>query len=151
MKLFSILAIGLTLLSCGSTKDVTTTETVETTPSKPERNIMITAEIGDSKASEPFKIHSVRVEGNLLFVDVSFVGGCGVHNFKAIGSQAIMKSLPAKRSLVITHEVPREECDDTVKKVLEIEMSALAEKQSPGSTIILLLEGWDDEIKYVFE
>lgn len=154
MKLFSFILISALLLGCGTTKG--TTETVETsetaaTNSKPERNIKLTAEIGEFTESEPFQIHSVRREGNLLFIDISFTGGCGVHEFKVIGNRAIMKSMPPKRSVMISHSVPREECNDTVKKVIEIDISALAASQTPGSEINLILEGWEQEINYIFE
>jgi len=151
MKLFSILAISLFVSSCGTTKNSTQTEEIEMTSSKPERNYQMKSSIGEFAASEPFTIEAVRNEGNLLFVDISFVGGCGVHNFKCTGSNSIMKSLPPKRSVQISHDVPRETCENNVKKTLEIDISELAASRTPGSTIMLLLDGWDEEIKYVFE
>lgn len=154
MKLFAIILLSATLLSCGTTKnnndsEVKTSDTTVT--SKPERNIMIKAEIGRFVESAPFNITDVRREGNTLFVNVNFTGGCGEHYFKVIGNPAIMKSMPAKRSVMIAHDVPREICEDMVSKVLEIDISALAESQTPGSQIILLLDGWEKEINYIFE
>ena len=151
MKLLAIIFVSATLFSCATTKNTTATVDSTETPSKPERNIQLKSSIGEFTDSEPFTIHSVRREGNLLFVDVSFTGGCGVHNFKMIGNQAIMKSMPAKRSVMIAHKVPREECKDVVKKTLEIDISALAMAQTPGSEIVLILKDWDKEISYIFE
>jgi len=154
MKFTAFLLVGIIALSCGTTKNNTNSEDMinETNvTSKPERNIKITAEIGDFSDSEPFQILDVRREGNLLFVDINFIGGCGVHEFKVIGNRAIMKSMPPKRSIMVAHSIPRETCQDTVKKVLEIDISALAPSQEAGSTIVLLLEGWNQEINYTFE
>lgn len=154
MKLFSIVTISLLVFSCGTAKNSTNSEDMinETeVTTKPERNIKLTAEIGDFTDSEPFQILDVRREENLLFVDINFIGGCGVHEFKVIGNRAIMKSMPPKRSFMIAHSIPRETCEDTVKKVLEIDISALAPSQEAGSTIVLLLEGWNQEINYTFE
>ena len=151
MKLFSILFVCTMIVSCATTKNTAATADTTETASKPERNIQLKSSIGEFTDSEPFTIHSVRREGNLLFVDVSFTGGCGVHNFKMIGNQAIMKSIPAKRSVMIAHAVHREECKDVVKKTLEIDISALAMAQTPGSEIVLILKGWDKEISYIFE
>lgn len=152
MKSISILALIAIFFSCDSTKTIIETETIETIDTgKPERNVMIKAGIGEFTDSEPVTIKNVRLEGNTLFIDITIIAGCGVHNFKLTGSPAIMKSNPPKRSVKIIHEVPREECSDSVNKILEVDISALATSQTSGSTIYLLLDGWDEEIKYVFE
>ena len=152
MKSLSILALIAIFFGCDSTKKIIETETIETIDTgKPERNIMIKAGIGEFTDSEPVTIKNVRLEGNTLFIDITIIAGCGVHNFKLTGSPAIMKSNPPKRSVKIIHEVPREECSDSVNKILEVDISALATSQTSGSTIYLLLDGWDEEIKYVFE
>ena len=152
MKSLSILALIAIFFGCDSTKTIIETETIETIDTgKPERNVMIKAGIGEFTDSEPVTIKNVRLEGNTLFIDITIIAGCGVHNFKLTGSPAIMKSNPPKRSVKIIHEVPREECSDSVNKILEVDISALATSQTSGSTIYLLLDGWDEEIKYVFE
>jgi len=152
MKSLSILALIAIFFGCDSTKKIIETETIETIDTgKPERNVMIKAGIGEFTDSEPVTIKNVRLEGNTLFIDITIIAGCGVHNFKLTGSPAIMKSNPPKRSVKIIHEVPREECSDSVNKILEVDISALATSQTSGSTIYLLLDGWDEEIKYVFE
>jgi len=152
MKSLSILALIAIFFGCDSTKKIIETETIETIDTgKPERNVMIKAGIGEFTDSEQVTIKNVRLEGNTLFIDITIIAGCGVHNFKLTGSPAIMKSNPPKRSVKIIHEVPREECSDSVNKILEVDISALATSQTSGSTIYLLLDGWDEEIKYVFE
>lgn len=146
MKLLSIILVSIALVGCGTTKNNETTDVT-----KPERNYMMKAKIGEFGESAPFEIHDVRVEGNLMFVNITFEGGCGVHKFKMIGSPMTMKSMPAKRSVQISREIEREECKDTVKKILEIDISELADSQTSGSEIYLLLDGWDKEIHYTFE
>ncbi len=153
MKFIYIVLVGIVAFSCGTTKETNESVQSETVESqqKPERNVQFKSSLGEFIDSEPFTIHSVRREGNFLFVDVSYIGGCGVHNFKMIGNPAIMKSMPAKRSIMIAHEVPREECKDIVKKTLEIDITALAAAQTPGSEINLILTDWENEINYIFE
>ena len=59
MKFTAFLLVGIIALSCGTTKNNTNSEDMinETNvTSKPERNIKITAEIGDFSDSEPFQI-----------------------------------------------------------------------------------------------
>lgn len=152
MKIFAIIILSATLLSCGTTKEVLETEVTETMEStKPERNVMIKATLGEFTTTEPVTIKKIRLEGNTLFIDITITGGCGVHNFKVIGNPGIMKSLPAKRSFKIIHEVPREECSDKVNKILEIDITTLAVSQTPGSEIVLLLDGWEEPISYIFQ
>lgn len=153
MKAVQFLTLAILLVACGTSKKSVSETGGETNTStaKPERNIQLIAETGDFVESDPFDILAVRREGNLLFVDISFMGGCGVHDFKVIGHKAVMKSMPPKRSIMIAHSVPREECNDLVKKTLEIDISALAPSQTVGSEINLILKDWDEEINYIFE
>ena len=159
MKLFALLLVGTLLYSCSSTENIIKEElsdTVEQTEdtaiesTKPERNIKLTAEIGEFKDSDLLEIQSAKIVGNTLLMVVTFSGGCAEHKFNFVGSPMIMKSLPAKRSVKLIHDKNDDSCRSLVTKTLEIDLKNIAYNQTTGSEIVLLLEGWKGELKYTF-
>lgn len=153
MKSIAFLLIGLFVFSCGTkNNEVKSSDKKETTEqTKPERNIMLTAKFGMFDPSSPFEIQKVTVKGNTMFVDISYPGGCGVHEFKAVGNLAIMKSMPPQRMMKVIHTSKSELCKSIVNNTLEIDITEMANDKTPGSVIYLLLEGWEERIEYTFE
>lgn len=153
MKAIAFLVVGLLFFSCGTknneVKNNDKTENMDQT--KPEANIKLTAKFGMFDPSSPFDIQKITVKGNTMFVDISYPGGCGVHEFKAVGNLAIMKSMPPQRMMKIIHTAKSELCKSIVNKTLEIDITEMANDKTPGSVIYLLLEGWEERIEYTFE
>ena len=162
MKLFILLFAVTMLNSCSNTEKVikeeinTTSEDVVDSASdvvndaKPERNVKIKAEIGAFTDSDMFEIQSAKILGNSLLMVVTFSGGCAEHKFSFIGSQMVMKSLPPKRSVKLIHDKNDDSCRAVVTKTIEIDLKDIAYKQTAGSELILLLDGWKGELKYTF-
>jgi len=171
MKIYLLIAIGSILISCGTTKESTKTTLEETTevvnesiesttePAEEvieedvnqEKNMRITAQIGEMKDGDPFKIEGLKREGNTLFISVSYGGGCGEHTFEMNGSMAVMKSMPPQRAIKLTHTNHEDYCKAIVRKTVEVDITALADAPRKGSKIILLLDGWEERIEYTFE
>ena len=113
---------------------------------------MLTAEIGKINApSDAVVIKSVRVEGNKLFLDIQYSGGCEEHAFQFIGSPVIAKSLPPIRAVQLVHAANGDACKKLIEQTLEIDISALAYKKEIESKIFLNLQGWAERIAYTFE
>ena len=153
MKAIAFLFIGLLVFSCGTknneVKSTDTTETMDQT--KPEANIKIKAHMGMFDPSSAFEIKSIKVKENTMFVDITYVGGCGVHEFDMVGNLAIMKSMPPQRMVKIIHTAKSELCKSIVSKTLEIDITDMANDKTPGSVIYLILEGWEERIEFTFE
>jgi hypothetical protein len=141
MKLFSILAVSAILLSCNNTKEVLDIEPIDVKK----------AQIGDiSQESDPITINSVLLEGNTLILEVEYSGGCEDHSYELIGSEGVMKSLPAKRSIKLIHNANGDSCRELVSETLKFDIIPFALKATTGSEIILLLDGTKESISYVF-
>lgn len=158
--LFSLASI--LILSCKTKKTITeSTETVvveteidstESVPTKPQKPYRVKAQLGDqAQRSDPFEIKSARIEGNLLLLDISYSGGCAWHKFECIGSEGVMKSLPPQRSIRLIHDNDNDSCEGIVHQSLEIDISNLAISQTAGSEIVLILEGLNEKLIYVYE
>ena len=143
------------LVSCGSTKELSNNEESisvdEITPSNPQKNVKIKAILGDFKDSDTYEIKSVNIQGNTLFMEITYVGGCGIHQFELIGQSMIIKTLPPKRSITLVHKNEDDSCRSIVTRILEIDIKDLAFNQTPNAEIILMLKGWKNDINYSFK
>lgn len=126
-------------------------ETSINVESKPNQNIELTAIIGELTDSDPITITSAQINGNKLFLTVEYSGGCQEHTFQMVGNLAVMKSLPPKRSIRLIHESNDDHCRALITENLQINIEALAADQRAGSEIILILDGYGKELKYIYE
>lgn len=141
MKLFSILAVSAFLFSCNNTKEVLEIEPIDVKK----------AQLGDlSQESDPITINSAVLEGNMLTLEVEYSGGCVDHSCDLVGSEGVMKSLPAKRAIKLIHHGNGDTCREMVSETLKFDIKALALKETTGSEIILLLDGTKESISYIF-
>jgi hypothetical protein len=141
MKLLSILAMATLLFACNNTKEVLDVDPIDVKK----------AQIGDiPQASAVTTITSVKLEGNILSLDVEYSGGCEDHSFEFVGSAAIMKSLPPKRVVQLVHNSNGDSCRELISETIKFDISALAVTETSGSEIILLLDGVKEPIKYVY-
>lgn len=142
----------LLFLSCATQNEINQVDETEiNVESKPDENIELTAKIGELTESDPITITSAQIDGNKMFLTVEYSGGCEEHSFEMVGSLAVMKSLPPKRSVRLIHESNDDHCRALITKNLVINIEALADSQKSGSEIILILDGYGKELKYIYE
>jgi hypothetical protein len=146
--LFSVSVLAL--MSCCGTKKIAGDGTGQTLEMRTEKRL--SASIGKVPAEgHATTIRDAKIDGNKLILDVSYGGGCQEHHFDLVGNEAISKSLPPIRSIHLVHTGEKDMCKALIMKTLEFDISGLAYKQEKGSEIILKLEGWDGELRYVYE
>lgn len=146
MKSLLIFSIALLIFSCKSHKNAKNSK-IET-----NSETMLKATIGDIETpSDIIHISDVTLKGNILFIKVSFSGGCKTHDFQLLGSANISKSLPPIRAIKLVHNANGDECKKMEERTLEFDISDLAYKHEAGSVIYLTLGGWKDRIEYTFE
>ncbi|MDC3253205.1 hypothetical protein OAU25_03030, partial [Crocinitomicaceae bacterium] len=96
--------------------------------------------------SDAFTIQSASIDGSMLYVAISYSGGCEEHLFKCIGSRAISKSLPPQRSIQLIHTANNDMCEALIFKNLKIDILPFVE--DPKSPIILHLDGYNTPLKF---
>jgi hypothetical protein len=147
MRVLFTFALACSLLACKSKKNAMTDINAVQNDA-----IKITAEIGTTKeVSAPIEITGCKIEGNKMFLSVTYSGGCQEHSFKMIGSPSIAKSLPPIRSVQLFHQNNGDSCREFISKVIEIDIKALAYVQQKGSVIYLKVEGWEEQLTYTYE
>lgn len=146
MKMAMLIAAGALFFSCSNMKNKNTQVKQENGGEK------VAATLGDvTQDSDPVTITSATVDGNTLKIDISYSGGCKEHMFDLVGSFAIMKSLPAQRSIKLLHNSKDDTCREFIEQTVEFDISELAYKKEAGSEIILLLNGYREPITYKYQ
>jgi hypothetical protein len=99
--------------------------------------------------SDPFTLIDAHVDDmNILHLTVEYSGGCNAHEFKVLGSNAILKSLPAQRPVIITHNANGDACRSIVREQILVDISDFSYSKVQDSEIILLLDGQRISYKY---
>lgn len=141
MKLLSILAVSALLFACNNTKEVLEIDPIDVKK----------AQIGDvTQESAETTIKSAKLEGNILTLSVEYSGGCNDHSFELIGSEAVMKSMPPKRSVKLVHNSNGDSCRELLSETIKFDIRALAFAQTTGSEIVLMLDGYKQSISYIY-
>lgn len=141
MKLFSILAVSVLLFACNNTKEV-----LDIAPISVKK-----AQIGDvMQESAQITVTSATLDGNILSLEVEYSGGCTDHTYDLIGSEGVMKSLPAKRTIKLIHNSNDDSCRELISETIKFDIRPLAYMEKSGSEIVLLLDGYKQSISYVY-
>lgn len=152
MKSIYLSLLFFSALSCVSEKEVVSEKNDSTPVSTINQKKINKATIGEkSSVSNPIQITSVSINGNIMTIEVSYSGGCKLHEFQVIGSSMIAKSMPPIRSMQLIHTSNGDECKKLINETLTIDVSDLAYKKEKGSEIFLTLDGWKEKVKYIFE
>lgn len=107
------------------------------------------ADFTEEIKSDPFTIIDVHVDDmNKLHLTVEYGGGCKKHDFKIIGSKAVLKSFPAQRPVMIIHNGHNDECRSIVRDEILVDISDFAYTKEDGSEIILLIDEQRVSFKY---
>ena len=91
-----------------------------------------------SSASDPFDLLGARIEGDSMMIDVRYGGGCKEHVF-ALDAGPMLKSLPPKQLLSISHDANGDNCRALITKTIVIDL--VAYRRSPRGITVIVLEG----------
>ncbi len=137
------------LTACDTTKRTTKMEQSSNT-NQPTSELLV-AQIGKPAVSESCTIQGASINGNILRITVSYIGGCEEHQFELIGNPNIAKSLPPIRSIELVHKSNGDACKKKIEETLRFNLANLAYKQESGSVIKLNLNGWKEQLIYTFQ
>lgn len=152
MKAYLYTLSLLILVGCATKKDLDQIdETSINVESKNDETVKITATIGEIGESDPITITNARIEGNTMFITVEYSGGCQDHALELIGNMGVMKSLPPKRGIKLIHHSNGDNCRELITHTIEANIEALAYTPTTGSEIMLILDSYGKELKYIYE
>lgn len=138
------------MVSCQGKKTAKTTETeqqVSETPKQGEAKKVI-VDMGRAQKTEgkTYRIHEFSIEGDVLSIDVSYLGGCGKHNFELYSNGLMKKSLPPQMDVNLEHTKEKETCNESVKQTLRFDLSSLNRQRN--ELIILSIDNEKNRVEW---
>jgi hypothetical protein len=91
-----------------------------------------------SGASDPFDFLGARIEGDSMMIDVRYGGGCKEHVF-ALDAGPMLKSLPPKQLLSISHDANGDNCRALITKTIAFDL--VPYRRSPHGITVIVLDG----------
>lgn len=138
------------IVNCSVKKNTESSQEINTETSVKEQYPQ--AEIGFfSKKNDPFKIIGATIKGNFMEIEVTYSGGCELHDFKLIGNQSLSKSVPPLRNIQLIHDAKNDACKKLITEKVTFSISNLAEHTKPGNKVRLQLENFNDLLEYSYE
>jgi hypothetical protein len=118
----------------------------------------------ENATRDDFSFINVFLENDLLYLKISYSGGCVSHDFSLIGSGEFLESYPVQSSIVLSHEDNDDNCDSIITDTLVFYLTPLKELyfesyvESSGTISIFLfgyvqlshIYGWVNLISYEF-
>lgn len=98
--------------------------------------------------STTFRFKNVKIEGDTLFANVEYSGGCGDHKFEMEQNGFLMKSLPPKQPVKIIHLSTVDHCRSMINENLKFDISSF--RGTPHGSTVLLLKNWTSDIIYSY-
>ena len=94
---------------------------------------------------DPFELLEASIQGDTLYMQVGYSGGCLTHDFGLVISTDFMESDPVQTTALLTHDSKDDACDAWILTWLLADLSPLkaewqAAYQSVSGTIVLHLD-----------
>ena len=151
MKIIQLILLSVLVFSCKTDKILTDLQLAKE-QEKSKSNIQISPILGDKiPLNDSYTISAIQIKGNKMLVDVSFSGGCMLHEFKAVGLPISNQAIQPIRQIQLSHNSNRDNCEKLMSHTLEIDLKPIALNQQVGSKTIFILDGWKDQITYIVE
>ena len=96
----------------------------------------------------PFNIDTAYVAGDSLHAIVSYSGGCGIHEFTLESNGPLLKSLPPKQPLRISHRSDGDPCRAIIKEDYKFDIKGY--RGTSNGTTFLMLENWNTHLSYSY-
>jgi hypothetical protein len=95
----------------------------------------------------PFDTESIEIEGDTLFVDVSYGGGCADHEFVAEWSGLFLESFPVQTGIQLYKRPVFDPCDAIVEETLRFDLRQIRVEAGLGPVLIDVL---NEQLTYEF-
>ena len=120
-----------------------------------QKSIILDDDFFQNASRDPFKIINIRLEVDILEINVSYSGGCEEHEFSLFGPSSFKENSLVQIEVVLSHNDNDDPCDGVCTEKLTFDLSPLKEKwqeayQQNSGTIIIWLEGMEASISYEF-
>lgn len=96
-------------------------------------------------ANDPFDLIDASISGDSLMLSVRYGGGCSEHVF-ALDAGPMLKSLPPKQLISVSHNANGDNCRALIQKTIGFDLSSF--QGSPRGITIIVLDGTELVYEY---
>jgi hypothetical protein len=108
----------LLVMACNTQEDVLLSENIKyTNDSLTYSNVLQGVETSDE-----YFLKSTQREGSLLYIEVSYSGGCEMHEFNVVWDGIIYYSEPPQAYIILTHNSNNDNCEAFLTETLTIDL-----------------------------
>ena len=105
----------------------------------------------DQWHNDAYQLDDATIAGDTLTISVSYGGGCEVHEFTLIASEAFMESDPVQLGISIVHNANLDFCERWVEEVYHFDLTPIKAMyreayQQEAGTVVLNLEGAPEDV-----
>jgi hypothetical protein len=118
------------------------------TQDKKIADVIVDGEFVEPSKNDPVTITKLSIEGNILFIDVEYSGGCKDHDFRLFYNNIYMKSMPPKATLFLVHNANEDACREMISKTLSFNISAIKDPNPKSKEVIVMVKGSDQAVSY---
>ena len=118
------------------------------------QDIILDDSLYQNAPKDPITFNKIKLNRNILRMNVSYGGGCEEHEFALIAT-SFMESYPVQVNVLLSHEDNDDPCDMWITE--EIAFNLLPLKKSwqqayheKSGIIVMNIQGWEESIYYEF-
>ena len=106
-----------------------------------EDNILYSDVLENNIESDDFFLNSTQRQDSLLFVEVSYSGGCSDHSFMVIWDGIIYESNPPQANIIISHDANGDACEAFLTENLVIDLKQVFNESYSNDLKLIILNG----------
>ena len=116
----------ISIMSCKSNKDLRNQEDhSDNAPEEVYDDNITSVEIVKSypKDNNAVDIKNVKIDKNIMTLEVEYSGGCEDHNFSLLSNRMMKKSLPPQMVLFLKHDSNNDNCRQLINTKIQFNLS----------------------------
>ena len=98
--------------------------------------------LGGENTGDYFKLINTDRQGEVLFVEIQYSGGCETHTFNVYWDGKISESNPPQASIILTHNANNDRCEAWFTGFLEINLKDLFGEKYSEDLVVNVLNGY---------
>ena len=99
--------------------------------------------------SDAFEANKVRINGDTLFIEAEYTGGCKDHVFTARHNGSFMKSMPPQLNVNIDHQGNGDACRELIRETIAFDLTSCRVGKT-GSVILIINGDRPKKVTYIY-
>lgn len=144
-KLIILLAIVNIFATCSGKKK---TAKNDSTKYAEVKDVIVDLNFNAPDSNAVFSIEDMKIDGDILQLEVSYSGGCKDHEFKAYFNGMYIKTNPMKAKVFIVHHTNGDNCRALIKQTLRYNLKPV--RSGDKGKLIIMLNNTDKTLTYEY-